>query len=67
MSQKRPTRGTTLRRLLRLAGRIKGLRVAPPLAVLAEEYGVCWRTIHRDLALLERAGYVVPDHPWRVQ
>jgi predicted DNA-binding transcriptional regulator YafY len=48
-------------RLLRLAKRLDGCRFTPPLAQLADEFGVCARTIRRDLHTLEEAGWPVPQ------
>ena len=52
-------------RCLALARRLDGLRYAPPLAVLAREFGVSARTIRRDLMALSRAGWMVPKWRWR--
>lgn len=49
-------------RLLRLARQLDGRADVPPLARLAHDYGVCTRTIRRDLAALAAAGWPVP--PW---
>lgn len=48
-------------RLLRLAKRLDGCRMAPPLTELAAELEVCPRTIRRDLQALEEAGWRVPQ------
>lgn len=53
-------RQQTVRRLLRLWQRVEGRRYRPPTRVLAEAFEVHWRTIHRDLALLEELGFAVP-------
>lgn len=53
-------RGESLRRALGLHRRLDGLRYAPSLDVLAEEFAVTTRTIRRDLELLESCGLTVP-------
>lgn len=46
--------------LLQRTQRGMGLRYAPSLRALAEEFAVDPRTIRRDFQLLERAGFRVP-------
>lgn len=53
-----------LNRVLRLMQKLEGCRYAPSLEVLADEFGVCERTIRRDLELLETAGLEPPR--WRL-
>lgn len=53
-------RNGTLVRVLRLRQHLEGWRYAPPLAQLADRFGVTTRTIRRDLAALEAAGERVP-------
>lgn len=53
-------RGTQVIRLLRLARALEGHRVMPPIPTLAKQYRVCRRTVLRDLAALEEAGWLVP-------
>lgn len=53
-------RNRALKRVLRLAKRLEGVRVRPPVARLADEFRVCHRTIRRDLAALQDAGWLVP-------
>lgn len=57
-------RNIGLNRVLRLMVRLEGCRYAPSLDVLAKEFGVCQRTIRRDLVLLETAGIETPR--WRL-
>lgn len=56
-------RNESLRRVLALKLRLGGLRYAPPLAELAEEFQVTTRTVRRDLELLESVGLTLPI--WR--
>jgi predicted DNA-binding transcriptional regulator YafY len=56
-------RGSIIVRLLKLSRRLEGARYAPNLLELAHEFGVCERTIRRDLECLEEAGIRVPK--WR--
>ncbi len=53
-----------LRRALALWQRLQGLRYAPSLAELADQFNVTTRTIRRDLELLESVGLDVPK--WRL-
>lgn len=55
-------RNRTLLRVLTLFRRLDGCRYAPPLAELAKEFGVCERTIRRDLEALEAAGFNPPKY-----
>lgn len=57
-------RSVGLSRVLRLMVRLEGCRYAPSLELLATEFGVCQRTIRRDLQLLETAGIETPR--WRL-
>lgn len=59
-----PRRNRLAVRLATLARRLDGLRVMPDIADLAREHGVCLRTIHRDLAVLEESGWWVPARVW---
>lgn len=56
-------RSESIRRLLTILRRVDGLRYAPSLYELAQEFDVSTRTIRRDLILLEEVGYSVPR--WR--
>lgn len=53
-------RSAGLRRILQVWQRIEGRRFRPATRLLAEEFQVHWRTIHRDLALLEELHFAVP-------
>lgn len=56
----RQRRNLTLVRVLWLARAIQGLRCMPKIEGLARELGVHRRTIYRDLAALEEAGWPLP-------
>lgn len=53
-------RNRALRRVLRLAKRLEGLRYRPALSSLADEFRVSRRTLYRDLSALSGAGWQVP-------
>lgn len=53
-------RNRGLVRALVLARRIDGLRNLPSIKELAHALNVHSRTVYRDLAALEEAGYLVP-------
>lgn len=56
-------RNATLIRVLSLRLRIAEAAQMPTLRQLSREFGVCPRTVRRDLESLEDAGEVLP--PWR--
>jgi predicted DNA-binding transcriptional regulator YafY len=60
-------RNATLCRVLALARRLDGLRYAPRLEVLADEFCVSVQTIRRDLYALEDAGWPVPQYVTRLR
>lgn len=43
----------TIDRLVGLIRLVESRHLLPPVSVLAEQYGVCERTIRRDLAVIE--------------
>ena len=55
-------RQATLKRALRMAKRLEGLRYAPSIHLLAAEFGVSSRTIRRDFQALEEAGFEMPEY-----
>ena len=54
-------RNRGLVRALTLARRVEGLRRLPSINELAHAFNVHRRTICRDLAALEEAGWLVPE------
>lgn len=56
-------RNESLRRVLLLERRLRGLHYAPSFQELAEEFAVTTRTIRRDFELLESVGTRLPQ--WR--
>lgn len=49
-----------VRRVLQVWRRVEGLRYRPTVRQLADEFQVHWRTIARDLAVLEELRFAVP-------
>jgi predicted DNA-binding transcriptional regulator YafY len=59
---------TQLVRLLTLKSLLERRRYRPPVSELADRFGVCQRTVLRDLAVLGEVGADkgIPYHPRRV-
>lgn len=49
-------------RVLQLAKRVESMGPLRDLSQFARDYGVCTRTIYRDLQALEIAGFKVPPY-----
>lgn len=57
-------RNESIRRLLLLMKHCEGVRYLTSLDAIARHFGVCRRTVVRDLELLESVGYKVPLYRW---